>query len=101
MTTSPGSGRSRTTFSSGAAGHDRAYLEALRDIAGVVYLVDEAGGEAYLVAVGAVARRRAGAELALRELIGERVLKRDCGVARAGYAHGLVDVGPAGERVAG
>ena len=81
-------------------GRDRAYLEALGDVAGVVELVDEAGGEAYLVAVGAVTRRRAGAELALRELVGKGVLKRDGGVARAGYAHGLVDVGPAGERVA-
>ena len=100
MTTSPGAGRSRTTFFLRRRGRDRAYLEALGDVAGVVELVDEAGGEAYLVAVGAVTRRRAGAELALRELVGKGVLERGGGVARAGYAHGLVDVGPAGERVA-
>ena len=80
-------------------GDDGAYLPALGDIAGVIELVHEAGGEAYLVAVGAVARGGGGDELALGQLARQRLAHRDQRVARAGDAHGLVDVGPARERV--
>ena len=84
----------------GRGGHDRAYLHALCDVAGVVELVHQARGEADLVAVGAVARRGGGDQLALRQLAGQRLGDRHQRVARAGDAHGLIHIGPAGERVA-
>ena len=79
---------------------DGAYLHPLGHIAGVVELVHKARGKADLVAVGAVARCGGGNELALRQLAGQGLGNGDKRVARAGDAHGLVHVGPAGERVA-
>ena len=79
---------------------DRADLHALRGITVVVEFVDDAGGKADLVTIGAVAVSRGGDELALGQFalhgLGER-LQRVC---RAGDTHGRVDVGTAGQRVA-
>ena len=58
------------------------------------------GGKADLVAVGGVARGGGLAQLALRQLAGQRLVERDSRVARAGHAHGLMHIGAAGERVA-
>ena len=60
----------------------------------------QAGRKADLVAVGRIARRRGLAQLALRQLVLERLGERDGRVARAGHAHRLIDVAAAGERVA-
>ena len=72
--------------------HHGTDLHALGDIAGVVELVHLAGGQADLVAVARVARRRGGDELALGQLAGQRVGHRHERVGRPGHAHGLVDV---------
>ena len=81
-------------------GDDRAHLQPLGHIAGVVQLVDNAGGKADLVAVGGVARGGGGDQLALGQLPRQRLgdgLER---VGRAGDAHGAVDVAAPGEGVA-
>ena len=74
-------------------------LHALCDIARVVDLVYEAGRKANLVAVGGVARSSGLAQLALRQLVLEGFRERHGRVARAGYAHCLINVGAAGQRV--
>ena len=59
-----------------------------------------AGGKADLVAVGGIARGGGGGQFALGQLARQRLVHGGTGVAAAGDAHGLVDIGPAGERVA-
>ena len=83
----------------GRADH-RADLHALGDITRVIDLMHQPGREADLVAVGRIARRRGLAQLALGQLVLERLGERDGRVARAGHAHRLIDVAAAGERVA-
>ena len=75
--------------------HDGADLHALGHVAGVIELVDLAGGKADLVAVAGVAGGSGGHELALRQLALERLGHGDGGVAGAGDAHGLVHVAAA------
>ena len=58
-------------------GHDRTDLHALGHIARVVDLVDLAGGQTNLVAVGGIARSRRGDELALGELALKRFGNRN------------------------
>ena len=79
---------------------DRADLQMLGRVAGVVELVHLPGGQADLVAVGGIAGGRRRDELSLRQLAGQRPVGRLQGVGRAGDAHGGVDVRPPGERVA-
>ena len=79
--------------------HHRAHLQVLGHIAGVVDFGHVPGGQADLVSVGGVARRRRLAELPLGELAGRRVFQGRPGIAAAREAHGLMDVGPAGKGV--
>ena len=58
------------------------------------------GREAYLVAIAGVSARSLAADHLLGELPGDGVGDRLAHVARAGDAHCLIYVGPAGERVA-
>ena len=71
----------------------------LGDVARMVQLRHMAGGEADLVAVGGVPRRRRLGDLPLGQLAGEGVLKAGPWVAAAGDTHGLMDVGPARQGV--
>ena len=80
--------------------NNRADLHALGDITRVIDLVHQPSRKADLVAVGRIARRRGLAQLALRQLMLERLGERNGRVARAGHAHRLIDVAAAGERVA-
>ena len=81
-------------------GHDRAHLHALGHIAGVVDLVDLAGGEPDLVAVRAVAGGRGGHELALGQLAFKRFGDRHGRIGGTGDAHRLIHVGAARQGVA-
>ena len=80
--------------------HHRAALQALGDIPWVVHLGHVAGGQADLVAVGGVARRRSGGQLPLGQLSRGGLSQRHPGVAAAGDPHGLVDIHAAGQGVA-
>ncbi len=80
--------------------HHGADLHALGGVAGVVQLVHVPGGQADLIAIGGIARRRRGHQLALRELPGNGVGHGHRGVGRTGHAHGLVHVGAARQGVA-
>ena len=66
----------------------------------MVQLADLAGGQADLVAVAGIAGGGGGHDLALGQLALHRLGHRLQRVARAGHAHGLVDVAAAGQRVA-
>ncbi len=79
--------------------HHGADLHALGHIARVIELVDLAGCQANLVAVGGVTRGGRGDQLALRQLAGNGVGHGNQRVRRAGNAHGLVHVAAARERV--
>ena len=57
-------------------------------------------GKADLVAVRGIARRGGLAQLTLRQLAGKGFIKAYARIARAGYAHCLMDVRPAGQRIA-
>ena len=83
----------------GSGAHDCAQLQVLGHIAGVVELADHTGGKADLVAVGGIARRGGGTQLALGQLTGQRLVHGGAGVAAAGDAHGLIHIGAAGQRV--
>ena len=83
-----------------SCGHHRAHFQALGDVAGVVKFLHHAGGQANLVAIGGVAVGCAGNDAALGKLAGQRFADRHRGIARAGDAHGLVDVGTAGQGIA-
>ena len=66
----------------------------------MVQLVDLAGCEADLVAVGRIAGCCGGDQLALGQLALKRFGHRNRGVCRAGHAHCLVDVAAAGQGIA-
>ena len=66
----------------------------------VVVLDDLSGGEADLVAVGGGARRRTFSDDGLRQFAGQGGGVGFARVGAAADAHGLIDVGAAGERVA-
>ena len=80
-------------------GNDRADLHALGRIAGVIELIHLAGGQADLVAVGAVACGGLGDDGALGQLAGHGLLNGLEGVGSTGHTHGGVDIGPAGQGV--
>ena len=81
-------------------GHHRAALQTLGNIALVVDLRHMAGGEADLVAVGGITRRGGLRQLSLGQLARKCFRQGLARIAAAGDAHGLVNVGPPGERVA-
>ena len=81
-------------------GHDRADLHALGHIARMVDLIHLAGGQTDLVAVGGVAGRGGGDELALGELAFKRFGNRHGRIGGTGHTHRLIHVGTAGKRVA-
>ncbi len=80
--------------------HHGADFHALGGVAGMVQLVHVPGGQADLVAVGRIAGRRRGHELALGQLPGNGIGHGHRGISRTGDAHGLVHVGAAGQGVA-
>ena len=80
--------------------HDHADFHALGGVALVIDFVHQPGGQADLVAIAAVAGRRGGGQLPLREFAGNGLLHGPPRVCRAGDAHGLVNVGAAGEGIA-
>ena len=80
--------------------HDGADLHPLGGIALVVDLADMRGSEAYLVAVAGISAGGLAADHALRQLAGNGVGHFGRNVAGSRDAHGLIDVGAAGERVA-
>ena len=80
--------------------HNRADFHTLCDIAFVVDFGNLPCCQTYLVAVAAVAVRRARYDFALRKLSVQRFFERRTRVARARYAHRLIDIAPARERVA-
>ena len=84
------------TLAAGLRPHG-AHLHVLGHIAGVVDFAHHAGGQPDLVAVGGVARRGGGAQLPLGQLALQGLVQRGAGVAAAGDAHGLMDIGPAGQ----
>ena len=84
---------------SGSGGDDRADLHALGGIAGVIQLIHLAGGQADLVAVGAVACGGLGDNGALGQLPGHGLLNGLEGVGGARHAHGGVDIGTTGQGV--
>ena len=84
----------------GGRAHHRADFQTLGGIAGVVHFVHQAGGQADLIAVGAVARSRGSDQFALGQLAGHGIGHRHQRISRAGYAHCLVDVCAAGQGVA-
>ena len=82
----------------GSAYHG-AHFQVLGNIAGIVDLADKARGKADLVAVAGVAGSGSLGQLALGELAGQGLGHRGAGIAAAGHPHGLVHIGPAGQRV--
>ena len=84
----------------GSRAHHRADLHALRHVGRMIDFFYIAGGQADLVAVGAVALGRSPHQLLLGQLALQGLLYRDGGVCRARYAHGLVHVGSSRQRVA-
>ena len=94
--TSPGAGRLAAHMVGRRGGNDRADLHALGHVAGVVHLVDLAGGQTDLVAVGWNSRRRrVVTSLRWGSLPGS---VSDTGAGRvggAGDAHGLIHVAAA------
>ena len=81
-------------------GDHGADFHALGRVAGVVELVDLAGGKADLVAVARIAGRGGGHELALGQLAFHGLRNGYRGVGRARDAHGLVDVAAPAQGVA-
>ena len=79
--------------------HHGPHLHMLGSISLVVDLADHAGGQADLVAIGGVARRRSDRQLALGELALQRLAHRIPHVAAAGEAHGLIYIGAAGQGI--
>ena len=80
--------------------HDRAEFHALCDIVGVINFFHIAGRETDLVSVGGIAVRCLSDNLSLREFARQRLAERTGRIRRAGDAHGLIDIGSAGQRVA-
>ncbi len=78
----------------------RAQLHALGQVARVVILPHLPGGQAYLIAVAGIARRRRLHQLALRQLAGQGIGYRGQRVARAGDPHGPKHITAVGKRVA-
>ncbi len=94
-------GRGLTAHMVGGSGRDdRADLHALGHIAGMVDLVDLAGGQTDLVAVRRITVGRRGDEFALGELALKRLIDRRVRVGGARDAHRLIHVGAPRERVA-
>ena len=60
----------------------------------MIYFMHQPRSQAYLIAVGGIARGRARGNLALGQLIGHSVLNGHAGIGRARYAHSLIDVTP-------
>ena len=94
-------GRRLATHVVGGRGtHDGADFHTLGGIAGMVELVDLAGGKTDLVAVAGVAGGSRGHKLALGQLAGDGLAHGHRGVSGAGHAHGLVHVAAARQGVA-
>ena len=75
-------------------------LHALGDIARMVDLVNQSGRQTDLVAVRGIAVCGGGAQLALRQLVLERLVQRDGRITGAGDTHCLINIGASGQRVA-
>ena len=78
----------------------RADLHPFRHIAGMVNLRYLSGRQADLVAIGTVAGRRAGRNLALRQFSRQRVFQLLPRVGAAGHPHCLIYIGTTRQRIA-
>ena len=85
---------------SGRRAYNRANFHTLGKVAFVVNFANLPRRQTNLVAVGAETLRRFGGDKFLRELAWESFGKRSSRVSRAGYAQCLINVNPAGKRVA-
>ena len=74
-------------------------FKTLGDVTGMVNLGDLPGREADLIAIGRVAVRGDLADFSLRKFPRKGVSESRQRIARAGDAHRLIDVGPAGEGI--
>ena len=84
----------------GSRADDGADLEVLRDIIRMIELINSAGSETDLVAVGRISARRAVSYLRLRELARQRLGNRNTRVGASCDAHRLIDIRASGQRVA-
>ena len=82
------------------SGNDRTDLEAFGDIARVVNFGDFTGRESDLVAVGGIPVSCGAADFSLWQFAWQRFRKWRERIARAGDAHGLINIRAAGERIA-
>ena len=80
--------------------HYGTYLHAFGSVAIGVDFPHVGGCKAYLVAVAGVSSRSLAADHALGKFAGNRIRHAGGDVPRSGHAHGLIDVGTAGKRVA-
>ena len=80
--------------------HHRTDFQTLGGIARMVHFVHQPRRQSNLVAIGGIARRRRGDELALGQFSRHGLADRNERVSRAGHAHCLIDVGAPGQRVA-
>ena len=80
--------------------HHCAALKALGNVTVVIDLGNVTGGKTDLVAVGGVAGSGSLGKTALGQLALQSVGKGGAGIAAAGKAHGLMDIGATGQRIA-
>ena len=84
----------------GNGGNDRPHFHAFGQKSGIVNFEDLPRGQPDLVAVGAVARRGFFGNFSLGKLAGKCIGDGRRHVPRSGQAHGLIDIGSAGQGVA-
>ena len=80
--------------------HHRADLHALRHIIRVINLFDQPGRQTDLVTVGRIPVGCAAHQLFLGQLSFQRIRHRHRRIRRAGHAHRLIDIPPAGKGIA-
>ena len=73
----PGQGRFPAHIGGGSGGDDRADFHALGGVAVVIDFIHLTGGQADLIAIRGIARRRGGGQLPLGQLAGQRLGNRD------------------------
>ena len=78
----------------------RTDFQTLGGIARMVHFVHQPRRQPNLVAIGGIARRRRGDELALGQFSRHGLADRNERVSRASNAHRLIDIGAPGQRVA-
>ena len=89
-----------THVSSANSSHDSTYLHALGSVAVRIDFPHMGSCKAYLVAVAGVSACGLAADHTLGQFARDGIRNAGAYISRAGHAHGLVDVCPAGQRVA-